>query len=263
MKRAWLALWPLLLVAQPRLASGHLESAAAGSNLAQQVRGTTGATWVGYTITAVPAQRDCGNTIHALEGGHMTQAPGLTESTAFLEGERTANILMRIENGEVQRIRVFSPSCQLDIAGLTLHWLTSVRAADSIAFIRTLTEQRNMISAVAAHADPTADLFLRETAESTTAARTDRDRAAHSLALTRGASGLAIVRHLLDTDKDERFRESLPGALALAPNHAGTSPLIDAARTDKNRKVRERAFFWLGRSKDPRAQKFVEEILAR
>lgn len=260
MKRAWLALWPLLLVAQPRLASGHLESAALGSNLAQQVRGITGAAWVGYTITAVPAQRDCGNTIHALEGG---QAPGLTESTAFLEGERTANILMRIENGEVQRIRVFSPSCQLDLAGLTLHWLTSVRAADSIAFIRTLTEQRNMISAVAAHADPAADLFLRETAESTAAARTDRDRAAHSLALTRGASGLAIVRHLLDTDKDERFRESLPGALALAPNNAGTSNLIDAARTDKNRKVRERAFFWLGRSNDPRAQKFLEEILAR
>ena len=260
MKRAWLALWPLLLVAQPRLASGRLESAAAGSNLTQQVRGTTGPAWVGYTITAVPAQRDCGNTIHSLEGG---QAPGLTESTAFLEGERTANILMRIENGEVQRIRVFSPSCQLDIAGLTLHWLTSVRAADSIAFIRTLTEQRNMISAVAAHADPAAELFLRETAESTTAARTDRDRTAHSLALTRGASGLAIVRHLLDTDKDERFRESLPGALALAPNNGGTSTLIDAARTDKNRKVRERAFFWLGRSKDPRAQKFVEEILAR
>ena len=272
MKRAWLVLWlPAMLMAQPRLASGRLESSAAGSNLGLQIRGFAGPAWVGYTVTSVPGERGCCMSINngvcsmgcALEGGNMTGASCPAESTAFLEGERTANIMFRVDKGEVERVRVFSPSCQIDVAGLTLHWLTGVRSGESIAFLRTLTQQRNLISAIAVHADPAADAFLRETVESTTATRTERDRAAHSLALTRGANGLAIVRRLLDTDTDERFREGLPGAIALAPGGAGTSALMDIAVKDKNRKVRERAFFWLGRSKDPRAQKFVEEVLSR
>ena len=270
--------WPVALAQQPpRLASGRLEStAASGSNLGAQIRGFAGPAWVGYTVDAVPGQRGCCTTVSngicsmgcALEGGMMTGAACSTESpgesgTAFLEGERTANILFRVDKGEIERVRVFSPSCQIDIAGLTLHWLTGARTSESVAFLRTLTTQRNMISAISVHADPGANEFLRTTAESTAASRTDRDRAAHALAATRGSAGLAIVRRLFDTDTDERFRESLAGAIAMAPNNAGTSALIDIATKDKNRKVRERAFFWLGRSKDPRAQKFVEEILAR
>jgi len=184
------------------------------------------------------------------------------DNTVYLEGERTANILYRIEKGEVEKVRVFSASCQLDIAGLTLHWLTGVRSADSVAFLKSL-DMRNRVSAIGVHADPTADAFLRETAESVNATRTDRDRAAHMLASTRGPTGLSVVLKLLESDTDEKFRESLPGAIAQAPNGAGISPLMDIATKDKSRKVRERAFFWLGRSKDARAQKFVEEILAK
>lgn len=268
---AWLALWPLALAAQPRMVSGKVESAAAGANLGQQIRTFAGPAWVGYAIDAVPAERGCCLSINngvcsmgcALEGRTMTGASCPAEQTAFLEGERTAHILFRVDKGDVERVRVFSPSCQIDIAGLTLHWLTGVRAGASVGLLRTLTAQRNRVSAIAAHADPVADAFLRETAESVSASRTDRDRAAHALAATRGPAGLAIVKKLLDSDADERFRESLAGAVAQAPGNAGTGILIDLSTKDKNRRVKERAFFWLGRSKDPRAQKFVEEILAR
>ena len=260
--------WPVTMAQQPHLASGRIEVSAAGSNLAQQLRGFSGPTWVGYAVEAVPGHRGCCTTINngtcamgcALEGGTFAGSTCPAESTAYLEGERSANILFRVSNGEVERVRVFSPSCQLDIAGLTFHWLTGVRPAESISFLRSLAV-KNALSAIAVHADPSAEVFLRETALSTNAVRHDRERAAYSLAATRGPAGLEVVLKLLQTDTDERFRESLPGAIALAST--GTSALIDIATNDKSRKVRERAFFWLGRSKDARAQKFVEEILSK
>ena len=171
-------------------------------------------------------------------------------------------MLMRVNHGEVEKLRVFSPSCQLDAGELTLHWLSGVPPAASIAFLKSLT-QVNRINAIGAHQDPAADAFLRETAESTTALRHDRERAAMILASTRGATGLAIVKHLLDSDADEQLRQLLPAALDQAPDGAGTMILIDAATRDRNRKVREKAFFWLGRSKDSRAQRFVAEVLAK
>ena len=245
------ALLVLMLAQQPRLISGHVDPVAGGGSLAQQVRGSQGPAWVGYTVDVVPVQRGC----FGADGSDFTE-------TAFLEGERTANILFRIDKGEVEKMRVVSSSCQLDIAGLTLHWLTGVRGADSVVFLRSLP-MRNAIPAIGAHADASAETFLRETAESTKAVRSDRERAAHSLAANRGPAGLAVVLRLLEMDGDEKFRESLPGAIAAAPSNAGTLPLIGIATKDKNRKARERAFFWLGRSKDGRAQKFVEQILAK
>jgi hypothetical protein len=260
----------------PRLASGKIElHAAAGSSLAQQIRGVAGPAWVGYTVTAVPGHRGCCMSINngicsygcALEGGSMNgvSCPASEGNpTVFLEGERTVNILYRVDKGEIERVRAFSPSCQLDIGGLTLRWLSGVQPAESVAFLKTLTlKTSSVLSAIAAHADPSADAYLKEVAESTTAVRRDRERAAYSLASTRGAAGIAVVMRLLESDQDEQFRSTLPGAIAQAPSGAGISTLIDLATKDKSRKVRERAFFWLGRSTDTRAQKFVEEVLSK
>ena len=261
-----LALLVLTLAQLPRLTSGSVEQSAAGSNLGQQVRGFAGPTWVGYVVEAIPGQRGCCTSINngvycALEGGMMGGGTCSTE-TAFLEGERTANILFRVDDGDVQRVRVFSSWCQLDIGGLKFHWLTGVRPADSVAFLRSLPV-KSAFSAIAVHADASAESYLRETAESTSAPRNDRERAARALASSRGPGGLAIVLKLLESEQDERLRESLPGAIAQAPNNSGTQALIDIATRDKSRKVRERAFFWLGRSQDARAKRFVEEILSK
>jgi hypothetical protein len=261
----------------PRLASGHVVETAAGPNLGQQIRSFAGPAWVGYSIAAVPGHRGCCYSINngfcsygcALEGGSIAgqacPANGSPDdNTAFLEGERIANILVRVDKGEVEKVQVYSPTCQLDIGSLTLHWLTGVDPAASVAFLRSLSlTGTRVVSAIGAHVDPSADAFLREIAGLQTAQKRDRERAATLLASTRGPAGLAIVMKLLKDDPDEQFRSTLPGAIAQAPSGGGTSALIDLATKDQSRKVRERAFFWLGRSKDPRAQRFVEEILAK
>lgn len=260
----------------PLIAGGRVVESAASGSLAQQIRGVPGLAWVGYSINAIPGHRGCCYSINngvcstgcALEGGYFQGAAcpaNSNESPVYLEGERTANIMFRVDHGEVVKVRLFSPTCQIEIGDLTLHWITGVRSADSIAFLKTIspTDGMRVVSAIGAHADPAADAFLRETAESTSADRRDRERAAMLLASSRGASGMGIVLRLLKDDRDDKLRESLPGALAQAPDFAGTNSLMDVATTDKDRKVRERAFFWLGRSKDPKAQKFIEEILSK
>ena len=167
MRHTWLVLVAVLVGAQPRVSSGRVEVAAVGSNLAAQVRGFAGPSWVGYAVEAVAAHR-----------GYCTSENGVADGTAFLEGERAAHILLRVDKGQVERVRVLSPSCTLDVDALTLHWLTGVRAVESVAFLKSV---KGGVGAIAAHADPSADAFLKETAESTAATQGDRQRAAYAL----------------------------------------------------------------------------------
>jgi len=52
-------------------------------------------------------------------------------------------------------------------------------------------------------------------------------------------------------------------ALAQIPHNEGVPLLIQLARDQGNAAVQKQAMFWLGRSKDERATKFFQEILAR
>ena len=63
-----------------------------------------------------------------------------------LEGSQQVFVLYRVERGQVDKIRMFSEDCPLDGGGLTLHWFTGVRPADSVAVLAsfiTATEGRN------------------------------------------------------------------------------------------------------------------------
>src|SRR5678816_2346429 len=77
-----------------------------------------------------------------------------------LEGADTLFVLYRIADGNIQRIRIASPECPLDTNGLTLHWLTGVRPADSIEYLATLATgdssrrlANNATMAIALHGD--------------------------------------------------------------------------------------------------------------
>jgi hypothetical protein len=237
----------------PRVVNGQLETHAAAGDLAAQIASFVGPAWVGYRVAvAVPGR--CQWCCDEPKNG----------KTAFLEGEREAFIVVRT-NG---RLSVLSPSCEIDLGGLTLHWIDGVSSTASLAFLKGLLVQppkrrtAEVVSAIAAHADPVADEFLFTTAERSEE-RDARDRAAYWLAATRGAPGLAVVKRLAQSDPDHELRSRLMSALAQAPEFTGTPFLMEAATRDADRRVRERAFFWLGRSKDPRAERFIDGVLAR
>ena len=52
-------------------------------------------------------------------------------------------------------------------------------------------------------------------------------------------------------------------ALTQMPKDDGVPMLIQVARAHTNFAVRKQAMFWLGKSKDPQALKFFEDVLAK
>jgi hypothetical protein len=81
------------------------------------------------------------------------------------------------------------------------------------------------------------------------------------------AAGEAAVKDLTDMVGDDSLdrdvREHAVFALSQEPHDVGVPALIQIARTNKDREVRKKAFFWLGQTKDPRALALFEEVLTR
>lgn len=70
------------------------------------------------------------------------------------------------------------------------------------------------------------------------------------------------IRAALSQDPDPSVRKQATFALTRIPNGNGVPLLIETARGSKDEAVRKQALFWLGQSKDPRATRFFEEVLA-
>lgn len=101
-----------------------------------------------------------------------------------------------------------------------------------------------------------------------TIAKHDQDPATRGealfwLAQTAGKAAAGEISAAVMNDPDTKVQERAVMALSQLPKDEGVPLLIGVARTHTNAKVRERAMFWLGQSKDPRATKFFEEILIK
>jgi hypothetical protein len=81
------------------------------------------------------------------------------------------------------------------------------------------------------------------------------------------AAGEAAVKDLTDMVGDDSLdrdvREHAVFALSQQPRDVGVPALVQIARSNRDREVRRKAFFWLGQSNDPRAVALFEEILTR
>jgi len=70
------------------------------------------------------------------------------------------------------------------------------------------------------------------------------------------------IRNAIDQDPETEVKKKAVFALTQIPNGDGVPLLIEVARNNRNAVVRKQAMFWLGQSKDPRAIKFFEDVLA-
>jgi HEAT repeat protein len=70
------------------------------------------------------------------------------------------------------------------------------------------------------------------------------------------------IRHAIEQDPDTEVKKKAVFALTQIPNGDGVPLLIEIARNNRNAAVKKQAMFWLGQSKDARALKFFEDVLA-
>ena len=147
------------------------------------------------------------------------------------------------------------------------HWIGQARGSAGFARLKTMLARetaadvrRTIIQAMSQSRQPEAVPTLLGIAKN------DPDPANRGEALTwlarnAGQKVTADITSAIASDPDTKVQERAVQALSHLPKDEGVPALIQVARTHKNAKVRERAMFWLGQSKDPRATKFFEEIL--
>jgi hypothetical protein len=73
----------------------------------------------------------------------------------------------------------------------------------------------------------------------------------------------SAISDAIANDPETQVKKKAVFALTQMPESEGVPLLIEAARANRNPEVRKQAMFWLGQSKDPRALKFIEEVLTR
>jgi len=218
-------------------------------------------TWVGYRVPKVPGNQ----TMCGYEHERTTKV--------LLEGAREVEVLARIENNALTRLRTVTPDCEIDATGATLVWLTNVSATDSVTWLSSLVtgaagrDATNHVAdpalaALAMQAGDEAATALVGLARTATVARV-RGQALFWLAQRAGGVALQTIANAVDNDPETDVKKKAVFALSQLPKDEGVPRLIEIARTHRNPEVRKQAFFWLGQSKDPRATAFFEEVLLK
>ncbi|MDQ3280373.1 MAG: HEAT repeat domain-containing protein [Acidobacteriota bacterium] len=175
-------------------------------------------------------------------------------------------IAVRIESGDVQRVRLFDAGCEIDGAGKKVNVLTNVTADASIDYllskIRNADREGEMVSVLALHASP------RVVNELIALARRDPDQEVRRHAIfwlgqRAGEKAAGELRRAVDDDPNDEVKEHAVFAISQLPRNRAVPMLIDLATTNKSRRVRERAMFWLAQTGDPRALDVIEKILTK
>ena len=148
---------------QPRFVNAQVETRAAGAgfaaNLSRLVAAQRSAGWIGYSVPAKPGDLTCDSS--RPQRVYLEGRPARTVGEAP-QAERDISILLRAEEGKLQRIRFFSGDCELDAGGLPVIWLTGVAGAESVAALGGLlrgdgqASPNSALLAIALHRDPSA-----------------------------------------------------------------------------------------------------------
>jgi hypothetical protein len=241
-----------LYAQQPHVENGKLESRVFSGSLQTEIsRVGAGPAWLAWAEPMAGGRN--GEMCWWNENGYGGHAP---DAPVRLEGPTELVVLVRIENSQVNKIRVASIDCRLDTGGVPFYWLTGVPASESISWLRT----RNLdsaISAIAFHADSSALPTLIDAARNDPSAKIRKQ----SLFWLAERAAESIIVDAIARDPDRSVREHAVFALSLLPSAQGTPLLIDIAKNNSDPAVRKRAMFWLGQSTDPRALDFIAGLL--
>ena len=188
-------------------------------------------------------------------------APATPPAPVHLEGPEQLMVLYRVEEKAVQKIRIFSPECELDAGGRTLHWLDGVKGSDSVALLATFVAHDEVkrdrltdaaVGAIAMHRDQSADAALDRFAEPTQPEFL-RKKVAFWLGNARGRHGYDVVLRMAKNDPSDEVRKSAMFALSQSREPEALTSMIQFARQDPSPKVRGEAIFWLSQRAGQRA----------
>jgi hypothetical protein len=292
-----------------RLTNADIRTVAASGSLASQVRTLASQQsepgWIGYLQPVIDSRMNAccyngyndgsatGNGCCRLEnesGVSSTRrdaggTAGATASRAaagpiHLEGASQFLILLRVEQQQIERVRLFSADCELDAGGRRVTLLTGVTPAASIAWLETLIAAdppaadtgRNgkrrdpvadgAIAAIAWHRDPAADAALDRLVAPSRPVEVRR-KATFWIANSRGKHGFDVVSRLVREDQDPGVRKHAVFALTVTKDPRATPTLLDLARHSAFTEVRSEAIFWVAQVAGRQAAETITEAIDR
>ena len=277
-----IALAAAVAAQQPRIENGAVIAQPAGSAFSQSLRALVASqadvAWIGYAVPVSDREQVmcCFNSGTTFINGTMSSASACCGACALessqagtnitsrnqtpspsgvvkLEGADTMNVLFRIVERKVERIRVFSEDCRLDLGGRPLRWLENVRPADSIALLESLvgtegdTKGRivdGAITAIALHGDPAADSSLARLVAPDQPENV-RKKVTFWLGNSRGRPGFDALRRVMRDDPSVEVRKSAIFGFSQSRVPESLDALISTARSDADPRLRGDALFWL------------------
>lgn len=217
------------------------------ANLAADVRALSASdtpVWIGWTVPMVEGHHQtCSGEVHLEEGWTSTRDSDDSSAGAL-------TVLLRAERGAIQKVRAFSEGCRIDAGGRTVHMLTGVRPADSVAVLAPLAtgSDRKLsdgaVHAVAMHADASADAALGRFLEPSQPQRL-REQTVFWLGAARGRRGYERLRDIVRNDPSDAIRDKAVFALYVSKQPEAVDAIIAAAKNDSSSHVRGQALFWL------------------
>lgn len=184
MKSALLAASLMVLPGQEhRIANARIEGRSA-AEFQTLLRTAAPPFWIAYSAPAIAARR-LACCLYAEQECAGCYLEGRREGARFQPGNSVnldppgnVVVLYRVANGGIEKVRTFSPDCELDAGGLTVYWLSAVGAQQSLDWLVTLASEDGSgkkglpsaaATAIAMHAGPEAVEHLIQLARRTSA----------------------------------------------------------------------------------------------
>jgi hypothetical protein len=263
----------------PNVQNARLETRALARPLATELKTFEAQSaepqWIGYSVLQIAGDREV---CCAGSNGNWNQQCGLCrlesndhginmnsrDASVNLEAPRAIAILFRAENKRIMKLRVVSVECTVDAGGLPFVWLTSVKPADSVAFLSSYVRSENFndgddrklgresLTAIALHADESADRALESFARPSEREEL-RKQTAFWLGEARGKAGLATLQQMAKSDPSTEVRAHVTFALSVSREPAAVDEMIRMAKEDESSHVRGQALFWLAQKAGKKA----------
>jgi HEAT repeat protein len=147
-------------------------------------------------------------------------------------------------------------------------WLANERAAEGWPALQQLARdsdarfREKITFQLTLVADSRAVDELIRMAESDSDAQV-RSQAMFWLAQKAGEKAAGFLASAAQNDPEVEVKKKAVFGLSQLPKDEGIPRLIHVAETNSDREVRKQAIFWLGQSADPRALKYLEQVLSR
>jgi hypothetical protein len=271
--------------AQGRIDNARTETRTVTRGLEQEVAAVASraeAAWVAYRapMVAGPRQMCCDDGGRCrLEGSGVSMSlddlDRLRGSRVMLEPPSEFHVFARVANGQVGRVRTFTPDCEIDAVGMAVVWLEEVGPADSIAWLSTLVGAvgsvtgderydrvaKPAVAAIALHDVPDADRALESFMAPTRPAEL-REDTTFWIGSARGESGVRLLTRVIANDPSTDVREKAVFGLSVSRTPAALQTLITTATSDGNADVRGRALFWLAQKAGQQAAAAITNAIA-